>query len=214
MALIQLTKWIRAKLVINENQMLPTIELLKDQLERIIHCKAAQGHETRGLQIELRHLPASYDACASFASILRVLPMRHDWAYVEPNGLDEIWAECDGSRPIDSIGAIEASEAQARTVAAFEGAIAGCILGKPIEVDPTLDEIRAAGEAVGEWPIRDYITEAFLVSLGRRHADWTETVRDRIQFVAPDDDLNYTMLGLTLIERKGPQFGRADVMDS
>ena len=38
--------------------------------------------------------------------------------------------------------------------------VCGCMLGKPFEIDIALDEIRAALEPTGEWPLSDYPTEA------------------------------------------------------
>ena len=41
-------------------------------------------------------------------------------------------------------------------------------------------------------------------ALGRPlHRSWTETVRERIRYVAADDDLNYTVLGMLMLEEHG-----------
>ena len=80
-------------------------------------------------------------------------------------------------------------------------------------MNPTLDELRGALEATGDWPIRDYIPEAALDALGRRHRSWPDTIRDRIRFVAPDDDINYTVLGMLILEEHGLAFGPGDVRD-
>ena len=85
------------------------------------------------------------------------------------------------------------------------------MLGKPLEVNPTLYEIRAAAEKVGAWPLRDYIPERLLAALGRRHPSWDETVRERIEFVAPDDDENYNLLAMLLLEQHGIHFTKHDV---
>jgi hypothetical protein len=193
--------------------MLPSMRLLRQQLAAIIDGKANQGHQTKGLRTALPRVPESYDALAAFAESLRHLPLREDWPYVEPNALDEIWAECDPERPLGLIGSIIPDDAARGAAAAFEGAVAGCILGKPLEVDPTLAEIRAAAEAVGEWPLCDYISEGLLDALGRRHRSWTETTRGRIGYVAADDDLNYDIIGMLLLEQHGVGFTREDVME-
>ncbi len=191
--------------------MLPSIEQLRRHLDAMIGDKERQGHDTRGLRTELHRLPDSYDALAAFGERLRDLPLRADWPCVEPNSLEEIWAECDPARPTGPIGEISLDNATRRAAAAFEGAVAGCILGKPLEMNFTLAEIRTAAEAVGEWPLRDYISEAMLDALGRRHGSWTETTRGRIQFVAPDDDLNYDLIGLLLLEEHGLEFTREQI---
>ena len=39
----------------------------------------------------------------------------------------------------------------------------------------------------------DYVSEQMAGALGRPlHRSWTETTRERIAYVAPDDDINYT----------------------
>ena len=72
--------------------------------------------------------------------------------------------------------------------------------------------LQRAAEAAGEWPIRDYLSEALLNALGDRHRSWQEAVRGRIRFVARDDDINYTVLGMLILEQHGIGFSRADVM--
>lgn len=95
--------------------------------------------------------------------------------------------------------------------AAFYGAVAGCILGKPLEIQPTLSEIRKAAEAVGDWPIRDYISPGMLAELGREHESSPTTTRGNIRYVTPDDDLNYSTLGMLVLERCGIGFTKEDL---
>ena len=193
--------------------MLPSLAFLRDRLAAMIATQYQQGHDVERFQDELAALPDSYDAMAALAERLAAAPMRADWPYVEPNSLDEIWAACDPDRPSDPIGVLAPEEAAERVEAAFLAAVCGCVLGKPLEVGPTLQEIRDAAQAVGAWPLDDYIPEAMLEKLGRRHPSWTETVRERIAYVAPDDDMNYDVIGMLLIEEHGPAFTKRDVMD-
>ena len=191
--------------------MLPSVEFLRRRLEEVIACKAAQGHDTGGLLAELKRLADSYDAIAAVARRLRDLPLRKDWPYEEPNDLPAIWAACDPSRPAGLLGGASAREIPSRIETAFLSAVCGCMLGKPLEIDPTLAEIRRAAAAVGDWPIRDYIREPLLEQLGRRHPDWHHTTRGRIAYVAPDDDINYTIIGMLVLEAKGVGFTHQDL---
>ena len=50
-----------------------------------------------------------------------------------------------------------------------------------------------------------------LDALGNRHGSWTGTVRGRIRHVVPDDDINYPILGMLLLERHGLAFTKDDV---
>lgn len=192
--------------------MLPPPRFLRTRLEQIIACKAVQGHDTAGLFTELKRLPDRYDDLASLAQRLRALPLRKDWPYEEPNDLDQIWAACDPSRPSKPLAIASAREIPARIETAFLGAVCGCVLGKPLEFDPTMADIRRAAEAVGAWPIQDYIPEALLRQMGRWH-DGLDTVRGRIAYVASDDDINYTIIGMLLLERKGLAFTKDDLAE-
>ncbi|MBN1400564.1 MAG: ADP-ribosylglycohydrolase family protein [Anaerolineae bacterium] len=192
--------------------MLPSISLLRQHLTTVIADKEAQGHRTEGLAERLAGLPDSYDALWALALELRDLPLRPDWPYREPNDLDEIWAECDPRRPTGALADVDLQDSAERVETAFLASACGCILGKPLEVDPALDEIRAAAQVVGAWPLDDYVSEALLEALGRRHRSWSETVRERIRYVASDDDINYTVLGMLLLEERGLGLQPADVM--
>jgi ADP-ribosylglycohydrolase len=180
-------------------------------LHASVRDRQQQGYAVDGLDERLDALPDSYDAMFAFAHELTELPLRPDWPYVEPNDLEGILAACDPAAPREPVGWIGPDEAAARAASGFLGSVCGCILGKPVEVSPTAQELRAAAEAVGEWPIDDYVSEALLETLGRRHGSWTGTVRGRIEHVVPDDDLNYPVLGMLLLERHGLGFTKDDL---
>ena len=94
----------------------------------------------------------------------------------------------------------------ARIETAFLARVAGCILGKPFEFDPTLDELRAVLEPAGEWPLRDYVTLATNGLLRAPQPQWPELVREQITHVAEDDDINYTVIAMLLLEKHGTAF--------
>lgn len=191
--------------------MLPPIDWLRKQLETHIVNRTAAGFDTAGLLTELKHAPASYDALDALARRLDACPLRSDWPHVEPDGWNEILAECAPDRPTKPLASPK-EDTPARIEEAFLSAVCGCILGKPLEVDPKLAEIRVAAESCGEWPLNDYVSERLLQALGRRHGSWTETTRGHIAYVAPDDDINYTVLGMLAIEKHGAAFGRGELM--
>ncbi len=193
--------------------MLPSKRLLREQLRKIITAKGEQGHDVSGLDREVDALPDSYDSFEAFALELAALPLRDDWPYVEPSELDGIKAECDPARPTDPLAEVDLEDAARRVRAAFLGSVCGCILGKPLEIMPTMHEIRAAAAACGDWPLDDYISEQLIEKLGRRHRSFRETVRERIRYVAPDDDLNYTIMGMLILEDHGAGFTKQNVKD-
>ena len=99
----------------------------------------------------------------------------------------------------------------ARIRAAWEGRVSGCILGKPVEVLSFQQEhagLTVYLEDVGALPLRDYVPveEGSIVDrLGRA------CCRGHISRAEPDDDINYTILALLLLEDRGLAFTTADV---
>lgn len=98
-----------------------------------------------------------------------------------------------------------------RIRAAWEGRVSGCLLGKPVEV-LSFREGREGLESylrqAGALPLRDYVplVEGSLVDrLGR------SCCRDHIRRAEPDDDINYTVLALLLLEDRGTDLSTEDV---
>lgn len=194
--------------------MLPSRGWLRRRIEGVITSKARQGHVVDRLGEELSALPDSYDALMEFAGRLVDLPMREDWPYHEPNDLAGIWAECDPDRPGGAMCEVDLDDAARRVEAAFLGSVCGCMLGKPVEFDPTMAQLREALEATGEWPLDDYVSEKTLDALSQRHKSWATTVRESLHFVAPDDDINYTIVGMMMLEQRGLDFTAEDIRDT
>ncbi|MDX6584382.1 MAG: hypothetical protein QOI10_3566 [Solirubrobacterales bacterium] len=191
---------------------LPDRGLLRARLQHEIGERAAQGRVVDGVAEALAALPDSWDALGEFALRLDDLPLRGDWPYDEPDSLDAIAHAADPARALDAIGAVSSEGAAGRAEAAFLGSVCGCILGKPLEFDPTLAEIRTALEPAGEWPLREYLSEAVVLSLREQQGQWPELVRERITHVAPDDDINYTVLGMLVLEQHGVAFTHEDLL--
>ena len=95
--------------------------------------------------------------------------------------------------------------------AAWAGRVSGCQLGKPVEL-LSMRQGRGALEAylkdADALPLRDYVplVEGTLVELVGRACCRGQLVR-----AEPDDDLNYTVLALLLLEEKGGAFETVDV---
>ncbi len=194
--------------------MLPTYDHLHESIRLVILDKERQGHVTSGLMEELALLPKSYDALSELAERLASLPMRSDWPYVEPDDLPAIETEWDPPEGPHLVEDVDLDDASSRAETAFLASVVGCVLGKPLEVNPTLAEIRTACQSTGEWPLSDYVSAQALDALGRRHRSWTETTRGNIAYVAPDDDINYTILGMLILEERGLTFDVSDIRDA
>ncbi len=95
------------------------------------------------------------------------------------------------------------SELRDRIAAAWEGRVSGCQLGKAVEIlsaTQGAEALHAYLEQADALPVRDYIPalegtipERFVRGSCRGHITRSE----------PDDDINYTVLALLLLERHG-----------
>ncbi|MER6079479.1 ADP-ribosylglycohydrolase family protein [Streptomyces sp. NPDC001833] len=99
--------------------------------------------------------------------------------------------------------------------AAWLGRAVGCLLGKPVEKLP-LHAIRELARATGNWPLNHYFTAhgvpAELLSAhpwNRRSA--STSLAENIDGMPEDDDLNYPLLDLLLLQRHTRDFTTADV---
>ncbi|MFI2369598.1 ADP-ribosylglycohydrolase family protein [Streptomyces sp. NPDC018833] len=99
--------------------------------------------------------------------------------------------------------------------AAWLGRAVGCLLGKPVEKLP-LQAIRAIGRATGNWPPTTYFTAKGLpAELAATHP-WNRrsaatSLAENIDGMPEDDDLNYPLLALALLQRHGRAFTTAQV---
>ncbi|MFI1828663.1 ADP-ribosylglycohydrolase family protein [Streptomyces sp. NPDC020412] len=99
--------------------------------------------------------------------------------------------------------------------AAWLGRAVGCLLGKPVEKLP-LAGIRALAAATGNWPLRTWFTaEGLPDDLARAHP-WNRrsaatSLAENIDGMPEDDDLNYPLLNLLLLQRYGRGFTTRDV---
>ncbi|MFG2889618.1 ADP-ribosylglycohydrolase family protein [Streptomyces sp. NPDC048248] len=127
------------------------------------------------------------------------------------------------ARPHAADGATEAETAPRppgdptvqRLEAGWLGRAAGCLLGKPVEKLP-LHGLRALARSTGNWPLASWFTEAGLDPTVAARYPWNRRSRatslaENIDGMPEDDDLNYPLLGLLLLERHGHGFTTADV---
>ncbi|WP_405993943.1 ADP-ribosylglycohydrolase family protein [Streptomyces sp. NBC_00986] len=103
----------------------------------------------------------------------------------------------------------------ARFEAAWLGRAVGCLLGKPVEKLP-LDGIRQLARATGNWPLNSYFTARGVPAELLAAHPWNRrsaptSLAENIDGMPEDDDLNYPLLNLLLLQRHGKDFTTADV---
>ena len=100
-----------------------------------------------------------------------------------------------------------------RILAAWLGRCAGCNLGKPVEGwGWNRAKLRDYLDQAGAYPLDDYLPvldpmpEKFTLN-----PCWPDATRGRVNAMARDDDTDYTMLGLKILETYGRGYTSADV---
>jgi ADP-ribosylglycohydrolase len=103
----------------------------------------------------------------------------------------------------------------ARVSGAWTGRAAGCLLGKPVEKIPRtgIEEIL---RSTGRWPLDRYFTAVGLPDDVAARWPWNRrsaptSLEENIDGMPEDDDLNYPILALALLERHGRGFTTDDV---
>ena len=102
-----------------------------------------------------------------------------------------------------------------RVRGAWYGRAVGCLLGKPVEKIPR-PGVEEIARATGNWPISGYFTAIGLPDAVAERWPWNRrsaptSLVENIGGMPEDDDLNFALLALDLLERHGPALDTEDV---
>ena len=96
---------------------------------------------------------------------------------------------------------------------AWTGRATGCALGKPVEIVGAATrngiltgraDIKRYLQNRGDWPLRDYIS---MRDVGDGVELWCpNSTREHIAYMEADDDIHYSLAGLAIVEKHGPDF--------
>jgi ADP-ribosylglycohydrolase len=169
---------------------------------------AETGHQVAPLRARLEALAPRDDAqLMDLYQEILALPQAADWPYVEPSALDAILA----TLPEDA-GATPVVRLPDRILGAWTGRIVGNLMGKPFEVGPNRASIRAYLQKKHAYPLTSYVPfddPAERDQLGI--AGFEGVTEGRIRGSVRDDDVDYTVLGLYLLETYGAGYTARDV---
>jgi ADP-ribosylglycohydrolase len=106
-------------------------------------------------------------------------------------------------------------EAKNRSLNAWLGRAAGNLLGKPVE-KISREGIREILQSSGQWPLTQYVTAAGVPDEVLGRWPWNKrskptSLREVIDGMPEDDDLNFAILALQLVERHGAELTTEDV---
>lgn len=140
------------------------------------------------------------------------LPMRRDCAFNEPSDLTGI-NRLRPRGPRRFKNTLSRKALFDHVHGAWIGRCAGCLLGKPVEGTRT-EKLWPFLKATGQWPLRNYIRFDLRAKKYKEFESFMTPWRrkmDKINHMPIDDDTNYTVTGLLILERQGRNFTPADV---
>ena len=194
--------------------MHPLFECVRSAIEGDIGSMVEDGYDREELIRELESVAAkgSVDALLAFEQDLWSRPSRQP--YDEPND----WESISRTFPDGQAHARFAGTKQDlldRIHGAWLGRVAGCQLGKPLEM-AWPEETRRTLEACDSWPLDDYIKPiddpariARLQAIdgyGKRAVNARSLARGHFRGAAVDDDTTYSVAGLCVLEKHGIHF--------
>ncbi len=143
---------------------------------------------------------------------LERLPVRTDWTFHEPSDLAAIREARPGV--IIDLQQVPAGEMADKMAGGWLGRAAGCLLGKPFEglSRAAIETYLKAGKA---YPLADYAP--LVESLAKEALIMTEAeswLKGKFAEMPRDDDIDYTILGLYVMEKFGADFTTDHVADT
>jgi ADP-ribosylglycohydrolase len=183
---------------------------LRDLVTDELVARRESGHQVGDLEAEVAAAAdrADDEQLVALLDRLEATDLRPDWGYQEPTDLEEIETLLPDSAP----GAVP-GDLDDRIRAAWLGRCAGCALGKPVEgYGWSRARIRAYLQSVDAFPLADYIPVSEAAAAATTfHPSWTESSLGRMNGMPRDDDIDYTVLALHILETYGDKFSSADV---
>jgi len=207
-----------------KSNVLPLSSLLPFELKQSIN----EGKEIDFLEEKLRAYsqienghPDKENMAGYIIDSLQELPVRKDFPFKEPSALEAIKKE----RPADinyhkfERSLLNEEKLFDKIYGAWLGRCSGCLLGQPVEF---WNRERLIGllKDTGNYPIKYYISSNIKEEIKNKYEirdeAWIYDVAaaswiNNIDCMPEDDDINYTILALKLIENIGINFTSEDV---
>ncbi len=183
--------------------------LARNELEQA----AETGRDVTALRAKLEGLTFRDDKALSdlYAQILAA-PPPVEWPFFEGSQLDDIVSEL----PEEAAALAIPDKLEDRIKGAWFGRVIGNMMGKPLEAGPTRRQIRSHLEAQQAYPLIDYVpfeegADLENFSVYARFFGVDGVTKGRIHGSIRDDDVDYTILGLHILETYGASYTSWDV---
>lgn len=181
---------------------------VRDLVKQEIVQRSEEGCDVAGFEERLESAKTVSELLQVYED-LQKLRVRADFPYVEPSHLGGIRACRPGASRRWQVKVDE--NLFDRVYGAWLGRCAGCMLGKPVE-GWSEEQIRKYLQGMGEYPLKDYFPPPTdHLPEGVERPPHKVFCRGEFPHGMVDDDTNYTVLGLKIMEEKGPEFTTADV---
>lgn len=134
----------------------------------------------------------------------------------EPSEWDKLIQICN--LKADDLPSVDSKIIDDKILGGWLGRSAGCLLGKPIEKTPRAG-IKELLSSNNTWPIKDYITGIGILESLLQKYPWNkhsgkESLKENIECMTEDDDMNYPMVNLLVVEKYGNEFISENVMQT
>jgi len=195
-------------------------QILRDEMSE----RQEEGYNITGVEgllsgIEIK----TVDDLRSFIGVLERCPFRSDFPYKEPSSLSEIVGE--RPRKLEKVSAkLSDEELFDKIYGGWLGRCAGCLLGKPVE-GLSREQIEVWLRIADAYPLKDYFPP--LRDLPEDAPNWLKNrlhyiddyfrrtgvgvLRGQISRMARDDDIDYTIINLHILENYGLNFTTMNV---
>lgn len=176
-----------------------SVEFVSDELAQ----QRESGHDVAAAERALAATdPDDIAALEAVHELLTSAPLLEGWSYEEPGALGDIL----DTLPVTHERTADEATLEDKIRGGWLGRIAGCNVGKPIEWGThwTSERIRRYLDLAGAYPLRDYIPVLDPMPEEFELRDcWVDTTLGNVDGSARDDDIDYPILGLHLLERYG-----------
>lgn len=180
----------------------PVSDLMRERAKKILEHKSGMGAEEEAL--------ALYEE-------LQGLPVAPDFPYKEPEQIGDILS----GFPEKDMPVLRKKQVAEKLSGAWLGRAAGCLLGQPVECWER-ERILGFLKATDNYPIKAYmssdvhreIRDKYQIkdepgAYGNKKISWL----NNITCAPEDDDMNYTVMGLGILENYGRDFKPIDVAE-
>jgi transcriptional regulator with XRE-family HTH domain len=184
------------------------LEVLRLELQQ----RAEEGYAVNGYREQLEALgtPSKQKLYALYGELLSA-PLRPDFDYDEPETLAEIRrARPDGPRATQVV--ITSNALYERIHGAWLGRVAGCVLGKPLQMGWSRSKVMQYLQLAGSYPLTDYVPRLLTPPAGfELKTEAAGAFLGEIKGAPCANDTDFTLLALQALESYGLDFETTDI---